>query len=235
VLGDSPRQSLFGMTIGLIFFIVSAASALATLTAFAALLHGRPLHTLPWAARAMLVLMLLGVSILSGIAWYETTPRTSGEVAVQQRPASSVLKEPATSTAADGVHTTSPLTIVGPQSRPRNASTTARHDEISVGEQGKALPDVVAAADDALNILRTQFHTVRGHLRSTQGQPDEGLRGLITTDLTLDVTLVDTQGVVQDTFTISSRGGGFTRDSSALQARERLRDALHEHLQKEHP
>jgi hypothetical protein len=180
------------------------------------------------------VLTLLGVSIVSGIAWFESPPRTSGEVTIQQRPAIGAATEPSTSMAASSIDTTSPQTMAEPQSRPRNTSTTTRGDEISIGEREKALPDVVAAADDALNMLRTRFYTVRGHLRSRQGQPDEGLRGLITTDLTLDVTLVDTQGVVHDAFTITSRGGGFTSDASALQARERLRDALHERLQKEH-
>ena len=245
------------MTAGLIFFIVSAASALATLTAFAALLHGRPLHTLPRAARAILVLALLVLSVVSGRAWYGTTQHKPTEPSLSQRPASVVVTEtptltaadttvykhspssmakvPSTLATADGVAIPSPLTTAGPKPGPQNESPTARHDEIKVSEPGKELPDVLAARDDALNTLRSHRYTVRGHLRSTQGQADESLRGLITTDLTLDVMLIDTQGVVQDSFTISSRGGGFTRDSSALQARERLRDALLEHLQKEHP
>lgn len=232
LLGSS---SFFDMTAGLIFFIVSAVSTLATLTTFLAVLHGRPLHTLPRAARVALVLTLLGMSIVSGIAWFETTPHTPAETALHQRPVSSVVKEPSTTaTAAEGV-ATSTLTMAGPQSRPRNASKTARHDEITVGEGEKALPDVRAAADDALNTLRSQLYTVRGHLRSTQSLPDEKLQGLITTDLTLDVTLIDTQGVVRDAFTITSRGGGFTSEGSALQARQRLRENLHEHRSKEYP
>jgi hypothetical protein len=96
------------------------------------------------------------------------------------------------------------------------------------------LPDVIAAADDALNILQFNDYSVQGNLRWSQSQPDDGLQGIITTDLTLDVRFIDKQRSVRDAFTITSRGGGFTSDSSARQARERLRDALHEHLQKEH-
>lgn len=109
------------------------------------------------------------------------------------------------------------------------------HDEITVSDECRGFPDVVAAADDALNVLRSQSYSVQGHLRSTQSEPNDQLQGLITTDLTLDVKLIGNQDVVFDTFTITGRGGGFTSTSSALLARERLRDMLQDHLRKEHP
>jgi len=105
-------------------------------------------------------------------------------------------------------------------------------DEIAVAGPGRNLPDVVAAADDAMLVLRAQPYTVRGQLRATQSTPDPALQGVITTDLVLDVRLLE-GATVRDLFTITGRGGGFTSDASALQARERLRDALRRHLQKE--
>jgi hypothetical protein len=224
------------MTGSLMICIASVAAMLASLAPFVADLHGRQLHTLPRAVRAVLGLVFLGISLVSGRAWYETTQHIQTEPTLQQLPGSSMTKEPSTFTvASSGNATASAPAITRSQARPGNVGTTARHDEITVAEQDRALPNVVAAADDALNALQSQVCTARGHLWSTQSQPDEGLRGLITTNLTLDVTLIDTQGVVRDAFTITSRGGGFTSESSALQARERLRDALHEHLKKEHP
>jgi hypothetical protein len=145
--------------------------------------------------------------------------------------------EASTSTFADtsGGEMTPASTTTKRQVPSQRSSARAPHDEITVNEQSRGLPDVVAAADDALNSLRSQSYFVQGHIRSTQSEPNDQLQGLITTDLILDVKLIDNQDVVLDAFTITSRGGGFTSASSALQARERLRDVLHEHLRKEHP
>lgn len=148
-----------------------------------------------------------------------------------QREASTVQNE--ASPVADATSVALP-SVNTPESLTKGSSAATRASEITVSERGRARPDVIAAADDALNILRSRHYRVQGNLRGTQSQPDDGLGGIVTTDLTLDVKLIDAQGVARHAFTITSRGGGFTTDSSALQARERLRGALHEQLQKEH-
>jgi hypothetical protein len=117
----------------------------------------------------------------------------------------------------------------------RISSGKESSDEVSVDDEDKLLPNVVAAAGDALDALRSPRYVVRGHLRSIESQPNEDLQGLITTTFTLDVALLDGQRGVHESFTITSRGIGFTNETSALQARERLRSELLKHLQREHP
>ena len=158
------------------------------------------------------------------------SPNTDGGSS-RQREVSTAGNDASAVTDATSVSSTSTPSVTKPESRSGGA---ARVSEITVSEHGRALPDVIAAADDALNILQFEHHRVQGNLRWSQSQADDGLQGIITTDLTLDVRFIDKQRSVRDAFTITSRGGGFTNDSSARQARERLRDALHEHLQKEH-
>lgn len=136
-------------------------------------------------------------------------------------------------TSRQGVLNT-PQVSVRPGPGNESPSTKEPSDEIRVDEQDRSQPNVVAAAEDALNALRSQLYVVRGHLRSIQSQPNEALQGLITTNLTLDVTLLDAQGEVHESFTVKSRGVGFSNESSTLQAREGLRSDLLEHLQREH-
>lgn len=242
------------MNAGLIFFVVSAASAFATLTTLAVVLHGRPLHTWPVLARVILVLALSGLSVFSGGAWYEATqpkpmdlpvshsasavvtkiaPLPVTDATVQKDSPSHVAKAAPPVKAAISVAVLTPPPATPPESSPQEASLTLGGDEITVDEPGKALPEVLAARDDILNMLRSNSYTMRGHLRSTQSEPNAELRGLITTDLTLDMKLVDSRGVVLDVFTATSRGGGFTSGTSAQQARQRLREALQEHRPRE--
>lgn len=229
-----------------VIFVASTAAMLATLTTFASDLHEGRLHKLPRPARAGLAVVWLGISLVSGIMWSERKRpehggTTMGEPAVRRvsdMPVTISTRSAATSVPAPitaATVTTASAQTFARQLRPLRIITAPGHDEITIDEQVGSLPEVHGAADDALNMLRSQFYTVRGHLRSTQSQPDEGLQGLITTDLTLDVTLTDIRGGVRDAFTVTSRGGGFRRDSSASKARERLREVLQEHLQKEHP
>jgi len=109
VPGDSLLGSPFSsdMTAGLTFFIVSAASAFATLTTLAAVLHGCPLDTWPLAGRVMPVLALLGLSVVSGRAWYKTTQYKPTEPPLLQRPGSTAVKEPLAFTLASSVSTMS--------------------------------------------------------------------------------------------------------------------------------
>lgn len=146
---------------------------------------------------------------------------------------SAAMSAPALTHTIDVVTTKTPVTASKSERVGRDASIQTLGDEITVSDQARGLPDAVAAADDALLALRSSACTVRGHLRGTQSAPDAGLQGLITTDLILDVKLIDSQNVVQESFTLTSRGGGFSPDASALQARERLRVALHNRVQKE--
>lgn len=132
------------------------------------------------------------------------------------------------------------------RARPRTAADAAAGDEsggISGFETNTAQRDhprrsrTVDARgrrrDDALTFLESSAHTVRGNLRGHQSEPDATLQGLITTDLILNVKLVDAQGAVRDAFTVTSRGGGFTADESGLQARQRLRDALQKRMKEQ--
>jgi hypothetical protein len=112
------------------------------------------------------------------------------------------------------------------------ADRSRGRDEITVDGQDTRNPDVLATANQALIALKSPSRVVRGHLRSTQSKPDEMMQGMITTTLILDVTLIDVVGVTRKAFTVTSRGGGFTKESSALQAHERLLGALHERLEK---
>lgn len=121
-----------------------------------------------------------------------------------------------------------------PASSPATPSKAAplRNLITTVGDAG-ALPAVGAIAEDALHMLQRKFGEIRGEIHSSQSVPDEGLQGLITTDLTLNVSVVGASGVVQRRFTIRSRGGGFTRDASASQACDRLRSELQTRLDQE--
>lgn len=112
----------------------------------------------------------------------------------------------------------------------RAVPTESARDGISRVGDARDLPDVIAAADETSVLLNRKSISVRGQLRITQSAPDPALQGIITTDLALDLTLADRDGDVRDIFTITSRGGSFTVDSSARQARERLRVALTERL-----
>jgi len=140
-----------------------------------------------------------------------------------------------TVTSGQGVVSTPPAKVAQPAPSGRISSSKESSDEVRVDEEDKLLPNVVAAAGDALNALRSPLYVVRGHLRSAESQPNEALQGLITTTFTLDVTLLDAQRGVHESFTVTSRGIGFTTESSTLQARERLRSELLKHLQREHP
>jgi hypothetical protein len=159
---------------------------------------------------------------------------TSGDRGSSRQQVSTVQNDASAVTDATNVSSTSTPSVTKPEPLMKGSSGATGASEITISEHRRALPDVIAAADDALNILQLKHYRVQGNLRWSQSQADDGLHGIITTDLTLDVRLIDTQRAVRDAFTITSRGGGFTSDSSARQARERLRDALHEHLQKEH-
>lgn len=133
-----------------------------------------------------------------------------------------------------------PPVITSSNSVPRQPSpaapsraTGARHDEITRIGAAKDVPDVVAAAEAVLEALRTETCVVRGYLRAEQSTPDDALAGLITTNLMLDVRLIDADGITKETFTVPSRGGGFSADESAFQARTRLIDELRRRRQKE--
>jgi hypothetical protein len=216
--------------------LISLIASLVALTMFVAELHGRQLHTLPRAVRAGLALVFVGIAVVTGKVWYETQRTHTVTTSLQEPDTTSqhsvaaigTVREPA----ANSIETTT-RTMAKPQSHGRNVRPTTGHDEITVGEDS-TLPDVAGAANDALSVLRSPLYRVQGRLRSTQSQPDAGLQGLITTDLTLDVTLIGTQGTIHDAFTVTSRGGGFTSDASALQARQRLRQALEDRRPKEH-
>jgi hypothetical protein len=213
--------------------IVSAASALASLITIASELRGRPLHGSSPASRIGLAVALVVVSIGSGVVSLNAPRNTPPDRAPSRaRDETVAAGQPVVSlpAAPDVLH--SPTTV--PPSRPRTTTPKATiRSEIAIDEQERAIPGVVAAADDMLTALQSRSHAVRGRLRSTQSEPDASLQGLITTDLTLDVKLIDAEGVIQDAFTITSRGGGFTADASGLQARERLRHALEQHIWKE--
>jgi hypothetical protein len=126
-------------------------------------------------------------------------------------------------------------TVVSPAATLRRETPVderSRSRQVSrVAVDADALPDVRAAANDALMLLREHYPLVAGSLRATQTGPDASLQGIITTNLTLDIRVLNDGGGATQTFTIMSRGGGFTVDESAGQARERLRAALTRHLE----
>jgi hypothetical protein len=144
---------------------------------------------------------------------------------------------PPTSVTAEHIpprSTTNPAkTVPEPRkSAPSRVTESPRH-EITRSGGAKDVDEIVIAAEDVLDALRAQSHTARVRLRADQSAPDDTLQGLITTDLVLDVKLIDGTGSVNQSFTVTSRGGGFSSDASALQARTRLMSELRNRIGKE--
>jgi len=212
------------------------------ITFVAELLHGR-LHD----SRRIRIVTAIGLALLSVIVGLVTLPSdlsparpaenpaiTMQQVTVTAAPAGNAASQPTslqpvTMNAAPARNAVSQPPVLLP-SKPATAAKNKPHSEITIGERERSLPEVAAAAEDALTILHSQVHTVRGSLRGRQTEPDAALHGIITTDLTLDVKIIDPEGVVRNAFIVTSRGGGFTADESGLQARERLRDALQKRM-----
>jgi len=176
--------------------------------------------------RIMVAVVFFIMSVVVGIASLSKEPSPVPQTKDAQAPAIQVITqtfgEPPT-----------PTPKTSPIPKPVAVSKPKPHSEITLGERERSMPEVIAAADDALMILRAQARTVRGDLRGRQSDADAALAGLITTDLTLDVKLIDDEGIIRDAFTVTSRGGGFTADESGLQARQRLRDALQKRMKEE--
>lgn len=190
----------------------------------------RRLHDSP---RPVRIVTAIGLAVLSVIVGLVTLRSDHPPVRPAEKP--TITIQPVTMTVAPAGSAVSQPTAVSPptslqQSKPARAAKKTPHSEITLGEREQSMPEVVAAAEDVLTILHSQVHTVRGSLRGRQTEPDAALQGIITTDLTLDVKLIDTEGVVHSAFTVTSRGGGFTANESGLQARERLRDALQKRM-----
>ncbi len=226
----------FSETLGLVSAVISAAAAFASLVPFFFNLRETTVEKASRPTRVGLAIGCVIVSVVSGVVSVIVFRKPPAERAPLQNPVTVTVVEQATvPTTASSLGTVSATNEPQPGAQPITKPATRSHSAIAVSEQGRAIPELTAAADDALMMLRSHSHSVRGNLRGTQGDPDLSLQGLITTDLTLDVKLMDAAGVVRDSFTITSRGGGFTADASGLQARERLRDALERHIQKEKP
>lgn len=203
--------------------LVAAGTFASILTIAAELLRWRMSES-PRRTRIAVAVALLIASFLLGIATLRME-QPSPQPATVSRPPIIVVaaREEPTITAPKPamVAKAEPSRQAGPRS------------QITLGERERSMPEVVAAADDVLTILGSELPTIRGNLRATQSGPDMALQGLITTDLTLDLRLMNDTGVVVDAFTITSRGGGFTADASGLQARVRLLDALRKRIGKE--
>jgi hypothetical protein len=127
----------------------------------------------------------------------------------------------------------SPAVTAEPRTAAPPRVTESRRHEITRSGGAKDIGEIVGAAEDVLDALRAQSHAARVRLRADQTAPDDTLQGLITTDLVLDVKLMDGTGSVNHSFTVTSRGGGFSSDASALQARIRLMSELRNRLGKE--
>jgi hypothetical protein len=213
--------------------ILAAAGTFASILAIAAELLRWRMSESRGRTRIAVAVVFLIISVLVGLASMPREPAVSDQEDAVVAADTHVQAPAITVIAAQeerAMRAPKPLPI---SHTPRSSRPTAR-SEIMLGERERTMPEVMAAADDALTLLRSRFHTVRGNLRGNQTAPDAALAGLITTDLTLDVKLMDRDGVVLDAFTVTSRGGGFTADASGLQARERLRDALRMRIGKEH-
>ncbi len=176
--------------------------------------------------RIMVAVVFLVMSVVIGIASLPSEPSPTSKATEAPAPALKLITQTSVEPPPPA-QKASPILKTAPVSKPKP------HSEVTLGERERSMPEVVAAADDALMILRSQAHTVRGNLRGRQSDADAALAGLITTDLTLDVKLLDDEGIIRDAFTVTSRGGGFTADESGLQARQRLRDALQNRMKKE--
>jgi hypothetical protein len=216
----------------LIFSILSTAGVFASIIAIAAEFRGQPVHDSSRAVRITVAIVFVALSVAAGIVFLPSepvVPQHADSLAPAERTITVVAAAIEPEIAVPPRLPSTPATTV----RPARTVKPQPVSEITLGEYERTMPEVVAAADDVLRMLRSQFPTVRGSLRGRQTEADVTLQGLITTDLTLDVKLIDQEGGVRDAFTITSRGGGFTTDASGLQARERLRDALRQRMGKE--
>jgi hypothetical protein len=223
-------------SLGLVSAVISAAAGFASLIPFFFNLQQKSVEKASRSTRVGLAIGCVVVSVVSGVVSVIVLRKPPADRAPLQNPVTVTVVEQATvPITASSLATLATTNELQPGAQPITKPATRSHSAIAVSEQGRAIPELTAAADDALIMLRSHSHTVRGNLRGMQSAPDVSLQGLITTDLTLDVRLMDVAGVVRDSFTITSRGGGFTDDASGLQARERLRDALERHIQKEKP
>ena len=103
-------------------------------------------------------------------------------------------------------------------------SNASRRTLRVVDENGQPVPELIVAArslDQALSLT--------AQLKTTIVPPDDQLRGLITTQASLQVSIMR-DGDIVDAFTLQSSGAGFTQDASTQQARERLATALTQRL-----
>jgi len=212
--------------------ILSVASGLASIITLVAELIRKRVHDSSRPTRVAIAVTVLVVSVAAGIMSLPAEPLPAEPLLTALHVDKPMTEPQAPIAASKPRETEMPVPIPKPAAAPAKPVPLS---EIRVGERERTMPEVVAAADDALAILQSHFPTVRGSLRGTQSEPDVALQGLITTDLTLDVKLIDMKGVVRQAFTITSRGGGFTADASGLQARERLRDAIRQRIGKEQP
>lgn len=189
------------------------------------------------AVAGVVAAVILGILALQRNASPPPVVQATMTVTTAERaPAAQELTTTTQASALNKTASSAPMTRIPLQHRPteytanRAAPIEAAREGISRVGDARDLPDVIAAADETLALLRRESISVRGQLRVTQSVPDPALQGIITTDLALDLTLANGNGHVRDMFTITSRGGGFTVDSSARQARARLRVALTERL-----
>ncbi|HEX8616207.1 MAG TPA: hypothetical protein VF911_01365, partial [Thermoanaerobaculia bacterium] len=190
--------------------ILTGVSGLAGLVSFVFALQGRSADKLSRPLGFALAISFTVVSLLSAIAGREKA-RTAEPIAAPPAPAQLIspvevrvnvnAEAPDVATVADRRQQmkhqrVTPANIPAPASATPSQAAPLRNVITTIGDAG-ALPAVGAIADDALHMLQRRFSEIRGEVHSSQSVPDEDLQGLITTDLTLNVSVVGASDVVQ--------------------------------------
>jgi hypothetical protein len=115
---------------------------------------------------------------------------------------------------------------------PELASDLKRAADTSAIQPALASTTLRRLAHGDATVLREQRQCASlllGVVTIASGDPDAGLQGLITTNVSLAIRRFDGDAL-RDSFTVRARGGGFTAAESIGQARERLSAALPEQL-----
>lgn len=200
--------------------IASVVSSFAALLTASADMSGLPLAKWPRRRRLVAALILFTTGALTGTATYFITRPTPGEAStpiVTASPAELSGRAPQT------ILNITAEEASGPDQR---REVLTEPVVIIWSTNGRVLADLEAIA---LPIARRNSYRISGTAQwSTREEPE--LQGLVTAEMFLNVTVAKNSGPLIDSFSLNSRGGGFTATDALHQSRQRIAVLLEKRL-----